>query len=168
MKTTMDENTPLNPSPSDQADDPERGKGSKEDGKSPVDRLFFTVALLGSFLAYTDETFVLSIHTEIASQFNHASLGPWLIAGYNLGYIITFPLYGRICEVYGYKFPLLAAYLMFAAGCMTTGVSRSIWVAIIGRFIAGAGGSGMNDLISVILNGDSPDTICIGIRLTAY
>ncbi|KAJ5672843.1 transporter [Penicillium longicatenatum] len=114
----MDETTPLKWKDPDSGTDPETGKCLEE--RSKLDRLFLIVALIGVFLAYTDETFVLSIHGEIASEFNSLPLGPWLITGYTLGFVITLPLYGRVCELYGYKVPLMIAYTMFAGGCVLT------------------------------------------------
>ncbi|KAJ5953450.1 major facilitator superfamily domain-containing protein [Penicillium verhagenii] len=120
----MDETTPLTKSQTDTenehdkdhvpnpADTPMAGR------KSKVDMMFFVPALLGVFLALADDSFVLSTHTEIASHFNHISLGSWLVTAYNLGYGMTLPLYGRLCDIYGYKLTLLAAYLTFSIGCV--------------------------------------------------
>lgn len=67
---------------------------------------------------------------------------------------------------------LITAYLMFAVGCTTTYVSKflqifddigayiqqrgtsvSMWMAVLGRILAGIGGAGMVDLISVLITG---------------
>jgi MFS family permease len=77
-----------------------------------------------------------------------------------------------MCDIYGYKSLLLIAYFVFAVGCAITyvknyphpikkpllnhlhrGTAGSIWTAIAGRFLSGAGGSGMTDMVSVIITG---------------
>ncbi|KAJ5888715.1 transporter [Penicillium taxi] len=128
---------------------PEISESSKTPG---VGTGFFLVAMLGAFIAYADDSFMISTHGEIASQFGQLSLGPWLIAAYNVGYVVTLPMYGRICDIHGYKRPLLSAYAVFALGCLIAGTADSIWMVFAGRFLSGAGGAGMVDLISVILN----------------
>ncbi|KAE8333054.1 major facilitator superfamily domain-containing protein [Aspergillus sergii] len=103
-----------------------------------------------------DESYLVSTHSEIASTFDQLSLGPWLVTAYNLGYAIALPTYGRLCDIYGHKSTLLTAYSLFTIGCAILGMAPSIWVAMAGRLIAGMGGSGMVDLISVIIADMAP------------
>ncbi|KAJ5880815.1 transporter [Penicillium subrubescens] len=152
----MDECTPLIRSSGRPEDDPERLSEAKVETKSGVDMVFFVIAILGVFLAIGDEYFVFTTSGHIASDFHRLSLGPWLITAYNLGYSVTLPLYGRVCEIYGYKTTLLVAYLVFTLGCVISGLAPYLGVAIAGRFIAGAGGAGMTDLISVIITEMAP------------
>ncbi|KAJ5927974.1 hypothetical protein N7466_006930 [Penicillium verhagenii] len=96
----MDETTPLTKSQNDVENEHGNNPPSAADTpmagrKSKVDMMFFVPALLGVFLALADDSFVLSTHTEIASHFNHISLGSWLVTAYNLGYGMTLPLVGN-------------------------------------------------------------------------
>lgn len=43
-------------------------------------------------LALADDTFVLAIHGEIASEFHELSMGPWLVSAYNMGYFASLPM----------------------------------------------------------------------------
>lgn len=46
----------------------------------------------GVFLANIDDSFVTAIYSEIASRFQHLQDGPWLLAGYNMGYCAALPV----------------------------------------------------------------------------
>ncbi|KAJ5902903.1 transporter [Penicillium taxi] len=150
--TIVDETEPLVGSYRTSESDAELSNDGVDNPKAGVGLGFFLVAMLGAFIAYADDSFMVSTHGEIASQFGQLALGPWLMAAYNLGYVVALPMYGRICDMFGYKKPLLSAYLIFSIGCLIAGGANSIWMIIAGRFLSGAGGAGMVDLISVILN----------------
>lgn len=60
--------------------------------KGGVEKLAFTVMLLGIFLSMACESLVAATHEEIASSFNALSLAPWLIGAYSVGYIMMLPL----------------------------------------------------------------------------
>ncbi|KAB8216637.1 major facilitator superfamily domain-containing protein [Aspergillus novoparasiticus] len=111
---------------------------------------------IGAFLAGADDSLFISTHDHIASNFGQLPLGSWLLTAYNMGYSIGLPVYGRACDVYGYKRTLLVAYALFSVGCTLTGVAGNIWVAITGRAVSGIGAAGMVDLISVILTDMAP------------
>ncbi|KAJ5379820.1 uncharacterized protein N7496_002248 [Penicillium cataractarum] len=120
--------------------------------KLPIGKLTMGALLLACFLANADETFVLSTGSDVASALNASSSASWLITAYNLGYTVGLPVYGQICESTGPKGAVLLALALYAAGCILTGVSGTINYAIAGRVITGFGGSGMNELVSVLLN----------------
>ncbi|KAE8315917.1 major facilitator superfamily domain-containing protein [Aspergillus transmontanensis] len=124
--------------------------------RSNVDRAFLLITQLGAFLAGADDSFFISTHDHIASSFGQLPLGSWLLTAYNMGYSIGLPMYGRVCDVYGYKRTLLVAYALFSVGCALTGLAGNIWVASTGRAVSGIGAAGMVDLISVILTDMAP------------
>jgi hypothetical protein len=47
---------------------------------------------LGVFIAFCDDSFVISTHEEIASSFNQLSISHWLVTGFNLGWAISLPI----------------------------------------------------------------------------
>lgn len=144
--------------------DQKLGESSGEAPKSGMDYKFFSTALLGVFLAFVDDTFVFTIHGTIASDFGNSSMGSWLVTAYNLGFAVSLPLYGRLCDAYGYKYPITAAYSLFTIGCAMSGFAGSLWVAIFGRLLSGAGGSGMTDLVVVIVNDMVPPRTATKLR----
>jgi hypothetical protein len=108
------ENTPLINVQTHNNLDLEDAHDATEQRVSHVDIMFFCVALpdirqnsvwaglhcskpnlktlTGIFLASVDDPFVLSTHGEIASNFHHVSIRPWLTAAYNLKYATRLPL----------------------------------------------------------------------------
>ncbi|CEJ60628.1 hypothetical protein PMG11_09197 [Penicillium brasilianum] len=133
------------------------GAGSElEKGYSGFDWAFFLVALLGIFIAYCDESFVIATHKEIAYSFGQISTSYWLVTGFNLGWAIALPTYGRLYDTYGGKNTLLPAYIFGAVGVTITGTAKSMQFAILGRFIAGIGSSGITDLITVLITDMAP------------
>ena len=46
--------------------------------------------------------------------------------------------------------------IFILADILQRGLAPSIWVAIVGRFVAGLGAAGITDLVSIIVNGKSP------------
>lgn len=46
----------------------------------------------GVFIGLCDESFVIATHDRIASSFQQAYLGPWLLSGYSLGYLASLPI----------------------------------------------------------------------------
>lgn len=55
-----------------------------------------TLTSIGVFLANIDDSFVTAIYGEIASRFQHLQDGPWLLAGYNLGYCAALPVVSHL------------------------------------------------------------------------
>ncbi|KZF26756.1 putative transporter [Xylona heveae TC161] len=132
----------------EEVEDRENGSRRGLHGASP---LSIAVALFGVFLAGGDESLVISMYGEVASEFQNLTDGPWLMTGYTLGYCVALPLYGRLSDIYGRKRPLLAAYCLYCIGCLTSGTAVGLWQAIAGRVVNGIGGAGMVALISVII-----------------
>ena len=71
---------------------------------------------IGAFLGTTDESFVLITSQRIAEELGESSSAFWLIAGYNLGYSVALPIYGRIYEIIGQLKSFLLAYVLYAVG----------------------------------------------------
>lgn len=71
---------------------------------------------LGAFLGTTDESFVLITSHQIAESLGQTSSAFWLITGYNLGYSMALPIYGRIYEIVGQRKAFLLAYVLYAVG----------------------------------------------------
>ncbi|CEO58558.1 hypothetical protein PMG11_03271 [Penicillium brasilianum] len=108
--------------------------------------------LVGVFLASADKSILLAIQGEIASSLRSPSSAPLLLVSYNLGFCIALPVYGFLSDLYGCRRFLLSAYALFSIGCLISGLSKTIWPFVFGRLIAGIGGAGMTDLLSVLIN----------------
>ncbi|KAJ6110524.1 hypothetical protein N7486_002759 [Penicillium sp. IBT 16267x] len=60
--------------------------------RSTIRSSFLAVMLLSSFLASSDDSFVLSTASDIAAEFEATTVSTWLITGFNLGYMVSLPV----------------------------------------------------------------------------
>ncbi|KGO47225.1 Major facilitator superfamily domain, general substrate transporter [Penicillium expansum] len=125
---------------------------SEDQEEGRVNRVFLAVAMIGSYLAMADGSFVTATNEEIGKVFQRSDLGPWLLSSYNFGYSIALPVYAHLCAAYGHKPVLVIAFVIFAFGTLVTGMSLSMPMLMIARFFTGIGGSGLVDVISILLN----------------
>lgn len=117
-----------------------------------VGKLALASLLLACFLANADESFILTTGSDVAAALEAPDYTSWLITSYNLGYTTALPLHGQACDLAGPKKAILIALVLYGFGCILTGISGSIHLALAGRVISGIGGSGMVELVSVLVN----------------
>ena len=60
------------------------------------------------------------------------------------------PIYGRLSDIFGRKFILLASIVIFSAGSLGAALSQSMIQLIIFRAIQGIGGGGILTLTMII------------------
>ncbi|CAG7931701.1 unnamed protein product [Penicillium olsonii] len=109
--------------------------------------------LVGVFLAGADKSVLLTTQNQIASSLQSPYSAPLLLVSYNLGFCVALPVYGFLSDIYGSRNFLLLSYALFSVGCAISGAVDSLWPFAFGRLLAGIGGSGMTDLLSVLING---------------
>ncbi|KAJ5186075.1 Major facilitator superfamily domain general substrate transporter [Penicillium cf. griseofulvum] len=109
------------------------------------------VLLLGEFISNADATLVMAAAGRISSEFNRLRDASWLSTGYTLGVCAAQPMYGKLSDIYGRKPMLLFSYLLFAMGCVTSGIGSQMRVVIFGRAISGMGGAGIMTISSIII-----------------
>ncbi|KAJ6142514.1 hypothetical protein N7471_001967 [Penicillium samsonianum] len=109
------------------------------------------VLLLGEFISNADATLVMAAAGRISSEFNRLRDASWLSTGYTLGLCAAQPMYGKLSDIYGRKPMLLLSYLLFAVGCIMSGLGTHMWVVIWGRAISGMGGAGIMTISSIII-----------------
>ncbi|KAJ5951515.1 uncharacterized protein N7479_009928 [Penicillium vulpinum] len=109
------------------------------------------VLLLGEFISNADTTLVMAAAGRISSEFNHLRDASWLATGYTLGACAAQPMYGKLSDIYGRKPILLLSYVLFALGCIMSGIGSQMWVVIFGRAISGVGGAGIMTIGSIII-----------------
>ncbi|CAG8885688.1 unnamed protein product [Penicillium egyptiacum] len=88
---------------------------------------------------------------HISSEFNRLRDASWLSTGYTLGLCAAQPMYGKLSDIYGRKPILLLSYLLFAVGCIMSGLGIHMWVVILGRAVSGMGGAGIMTMSSIII-----------------
>src|SRR5206468_10602011 len=77
----------------------------------------------------------------------------WVVTGYLLAQTIVTPIYGKLGDLYGRKIVLQSAVVLFLAGSMLCGLSRTMMQLVLFRALQGLGGGGLM-VISQAVVGD--------------
>ncbi|HVB04779.1 MAG TPA: MDR family MFS transporter [Acidimicrobiales bacterium] len=99
--------------------------------------------MLGMFLAALDQTIVSTALPTIVADLHGGSHIAWLVTAYLLASTVSTPLWGKLGDLYGRKGFFQAAVLLFLAGSVLSGLSRSMGMLIACRAIQGLGGGGL-------------------------
>jgi EmrB/QacA subfamily drug resistance transporter len=132
------------------------GRKKKTDGPSDVcepdeavykknrTRTFIMIGLaLGMLLASLDQTVVGTSLPKIVGELGGMSLFSWLFTAYMLAETITIPIAGKMSDRFGRKPVFLAGMALFMSGSFLAGMSSSMEMLIICRFIQGLGGGAL-------------------------
>ncbi|KAI4693309.1 Efflux pump dep3 [Alternaria novae-zelandiae] len=100
-------------------------------------------AMLSTTLLFAlDNTIVANIQPAIIADFGHLELLSWIGTGFALGTMFIL-LWGKIYGVFNIKWVYIFNILLFEAGSALCGAAPNIEALIVGRVVAGVGGSGM-------------------------
>ncbi|KAH6873340.1 major facilitator superfamily-domain-containing protein [Alternaria rosae] len=100
-------------------------------------------AMLSTTLLFAlDNTIVANIQPAIIADFGHLELLSWIGTGFALGTMFIL-LWGKIYGIFNIKWVYIFNILLFEAGSALCGAAPNIEALIIGRVVAGVGGSGM-------------------------
>ncbi|GKZ36596.1 hypothetical protein AbraIFM66950_007749 [Aspergillus brasiliensis] len=103
------------------------------------------VALLSAtFLYALDNTVTATVRPAIVDTFGHRmDMLPWVSVAYPMGELGTNPIWAKLNKFLDGKLVFLAALLIFEVGSAVIGSASSIEAVIVGRALAGSGGSGI-------------------------
>ncbi len=99
--------------------------------------------MLGMFLAALDQTIVSTALPTIVADLHGASHLSWIVVAYLLAATVSTPLWGKLGDQYGRKGFFQAAIIIFLAGSIFSGLSRSMIELIAFRAVQGLGGGGL-------------------------
>jgi EmrB/QacA subfamily drug resistance transporter len=107
-------------------------------------RAFIMVGLaLGMLLASLDQTVVGTSLPKIVGELGGMSLFAWLFTAYMLAETVTIPIAGKMSDRFGRKPVFLAGMGLFMGGSFLAGMSNSMDMLIVCRFIQGLGGGAL-------------------------
>ncbi|KAJ6153418.1 hypothetical protein N7497_007737 [Penicillium chrysogenum] len=95
-----------------------------------------------TFLFALDNTIVADIQPVILDLFGEVSLLPWIGVGFALGTMCVLP-WGKVYGVFNAKYVYLFNIVLFEIGSAVCGAAPNMTALVVGRVIAGVGGSGM-------------------------
>jgi MFS family permease len=106
--------------------------------------ILINLALYISVFIYgLDTTIAADVQSSVVEAFGHVEQLAWIGAGFPLGSVSVILLYGELYTNYNIKWVFVASTVLFEAGSALCGAAPSMSALIVGRVIAGAGGSGV-------------------------
>ncbi|KAI5855583.1 major facilitator superfamily domain-containing protein [Durotheca rogersii] len=129
--------------------------GDGDNGKPPLLKVNLAALLpalaIGIFLVAMDQTLTIATYGKIGSDLAALNSTGWISTSYFLTLTALQPLYGRLSDTFGRRASLMFAYAVFGIGCLGCGLARDIAQLCTARAVAGAGGGGMNAVVSILV-----------------
>lgn len=105
---------------------------------------------LAVFLAALDMTIISTALPTIASTFGASESGySWIASSYLLANAACIPLWGKISDIWGRKYIILLANIIFLVGSLICALAHNMAMIICGRAIQGVGGGGIIILANI-------------------
>ncbi|PFG20238.1 MDR family MFS transporter [Serinibacter salmoneus] len=129
----------------------------KEPGRAPVVLTQKTVwvifgALMASmFLSSLDQSIVGTALPTIVGELHGVEHQGWLITGYIMAVAIVMPIYGKVGDVVGRRWPFIVAIGLFTLASAGAGYAQTFEQLVFWRAVQGAGGGGLIILSQAII-----------------
>lgn len=98
---------------------------------------------IGAFLYGLDTTISADVQGPIFEEFQQIEKLPWVGIGFPMGSVAVILLVGTMFAKFDIKWLIVGFFIAFEAGSALCGGAPNIDALIVGRVIAGIGGSGM-------------------------
>lgn len=111
---------------------------------SSSQKLFVMIGvMLSMLLAALDQTIVATALPKIIHDLNGLEHLSWVITSYLLASTIVVPIYGKLSDLYGRKYFIIFAVVVFLVGSILSGFSQNMIQLVIFRGLQGIGGGGI-------------------------
>lgn len=107
--------------------------------------------MLGMFLAAMDSTAVGTAMPTIVAAFGGLALYSWVFAAYQIAFVVTTPIFGRLADLHGRKRIYLIGILGFVGASALCGFSRSMDQLVFFRLLQGIGGGAVLPIALTII-----------------
>ncbi|HEU5199667.1 MAG TPA: MDR family MFS transporter [Ktedonobacterales bacterium] len=140
------------------AETPSQRPAAPEEGEEPlysrrIQLLTMAGVLMVMLLATLDQTIVGTALPRVVADLNGFSEYAWVATAYLLTSTITVPIYGKLSDLFGRKWLLLFAVILFLAGSALSGASQTMTQLIFFRGFQGLGAGGLIS-IAIAVVGD--------------
>ncbi|KAM0261020.1 hypothetical protein ACHAQJ_002459 [Trichoderma viride] len=98
---------------------------------------------IGTFIYGLDTTIAADVQGSVVEAFGHVEQLAWIGAGFPLGSVVVITLWATLYTTYDMKWIYLISMVLFEAGSALCGAAPTMTALIVGRVIAGSGGSGV-------------------------
>jgi EmrB/QacA subfamily drug resistance transporter len=113
--------------------------------------LVFTGLMLALLLAALDQNIVATALPRIVSDLGGLAHLSWVVTAFMVASTMTTPLYGKLSDVFGRKPAFFVSILIFLAGSVLCGVSRTMTELIVFRAVQGLGAGGLITLSQTVV-----------------
>ena len=118
-----------------------------EDGPMGLDHrrrlIIFAFLMTGVFMATLDNQIVATALPTIVGEFGQLERFGWVGSAYLLASSAVMPLYGKLGDLFGRKYVMMAAVFIFTLGSATCGLAISMDTLIAARVLQALGGGGI-------------------------
>lgn len=105
--------------------------------------LAFSLLMAGMFMATLDNQIVSTALPTIVGEFGELERFAWIGSAYLLASCAVMPIYGKLGDLFGRKYVMMAAILIFTLGSIACGLAGSMNMLIAARVLQGLGGGGI-------------------------
>jgi EmrB/QacA subfamily drug resistance transporter len=105
--------------------------------------IVFLILLTGMFMATLDNQIVSTALPTIVGEFGELERFGWVGSAYLLASSAVMPIYGKLGDLFGRKYVMMAAILIFTVGSLTCGLAVSMNTLIAARVLQALGGGGI-------------------------
>lgn len=105
--------------------------------------VIFAFLLTGMFMATLDNQIVATALPTIVGEFGQLERFGWVGSIYLLGSSAVMPIYGKLGDLFGRKYVMMAAILIFTIGSATCALATSMNTLIAARLLQALGGGGI-------------------------
>lgn len=148
-----------NPNNGDDDNDNEVVVESAGDGTTAADQVLHGAPLVLSTLALVlcalivslDQTIIAPLLSEVGNKFGEFGKISWVSAGFLLPPAVLAMNWGDISLLFGRKYTMIAAIVLFEIGSLICALANSMNMLIGGRVLAGVGGGGVQVMMYIIM-----------------
>lgn len=101
------------------------------------------IAFIGVLLGMSNSMIMQTILTTslpvISEEFKTVAYYSWVYSGYMLASTVTIPLFGKVCDKFGYRKNYLIGGMLFFLGTLGCGICNSMQTLVASRIIMGLG-----------------------------
>ncbi|WP_128254367.1 MDR family MFS transporter [Falsirhodobacter deserti] len=106
-------------------------------------RAIFAFLMLSMFMATLDNQIVSTALPTIVAEFGAMDRFSWIGSAYLLATSAVMPIYGKLGDLFGRKYVIMAAVSLFTLGSLASGLAGSMNQLIAARVFQGLGGGGI-------------------------
>jgi MFS family permease len=107
--------------------------------------------LLAMFLSALEQTIVAPALPSIGRSLGNVETLSWVVSAYLLTYTAATPLFGKLSDIYGRRWMMLAALVIFLVGSAACALAPNMPALIVARGLQGIGGGGILPIAHTVI-----------------